>query len=159
MTSVETKYFGAVSPEAGVVIEFPAGLPAFERERLFLAIEHPRTAPLVLLQSMSTRELCFLALPVSAVEPAYRLQMSDEDLEALQLDRQANQASAADVAALALVVVGPDGRISANLMSPVVVNRRNRRAIQAVRWDGAYTHNHPVELPVLAAGTEAPSCS
>jgi flagellar assembly factor FliW len=159
MSSVETKYFGAVSAETGVVIEFPAGLPAFERERLFLAIEHPRTEPFVLLQSMCTRELCFLALPVSAVEPAYRLQMSDEDLDALQLDRAANQVSAEDIAALALVVVGPDGRMSANLMSPVVVNRRNRRAIQSVRWDGAYAHNHPVELPVLAAGTEGPLCS
>ncbi|MGA2186836.1 MAG: flagellar assembly protein FliW [Bryobacteraceae bacterium] len=159
MTRIETKHFGTIPADAGLVIEFPMGLPAFEWEHQFLAIEHPRTAPLVLLQSMSTSGLCFLALPVSRVDPGYQLQMSVEDLDVLGLAESSDAAGVGDMAVLALVVIGADGQVSANLMSPVVVNRENRRAVQAVRWDGAYSHNHPVaQLAGVTGGQEQP-CS
>jgi flagellar assembly factor FliW len=159
MTEIETKYFGSISLDAGSVVEFPLGLPAFEREHAFLAIEHPRTAPLVLLQSMSTPDLCFLALPVFEADPNYRLQISVEDRAVLGLDETSDPASAPGVAVLALVVVRQDGRISANLMSPVVVNRANGRAIQSVRWDGAYSHEHWLGLPPAGAGARERPCS
>ena len=158
MTEIETKHFGRVAVSSGLEIEFPAGLPAFECEHRFLAIKHPRTQPLILLQSMSTPGLCFPALPVAAVDPAYHLQMSVEDLRVLGL-AESGEAATSDLVVLALVVIGGNGRISANLMSPVVVNRANARAVQAVRWDGAYLHNHPVaQLATSAGGTEQP-CS
>jgi len=156
---IETKYFGSVSPDAGSVVEFPLGLPAFERERGFLAIEHPRTAPLVLLQSMSTPDLCFLALPIGEVDPNYRLQISAEDRAVLGLDQTSDPASGPGVAVMALVAVRHDGQISANLMSPLVVNRANRRAIQSVRCDGAYSHQHPLALPPAGTGAQERPCS
>jgi len=159
MIEIQTKYFGSISPDAGTVIEFPLGLPAFERERAFLAIEHPRTAPLVLLQSVSTPHLCFLALPVHSVDPAYQLQISAEDRAILGLDESSDPAMAPEVAVLAIVAVRRDKQISANLMSPVVVNRANRRAVQSVRWDGAYSHEHPVTLPAGETGAEERTCS
>jgi flagellar assembly factor FliW len=159
MMEIETKYFGRVPLDTGLVVEFPLGLPAFERERAFLAIEHPRTAPLVLLQSVSTPDLCFLALPVGAIDPGYQLQMSAEDRAVLGLDEAGDPAGAPGVAIMALVVVRHDGQISANLMSPVVVNRANRRAIQSVRWDGAYSHQHPLTLPPAGPGGQEQRCS
>ena len=63
------------------------------------------------------------------------------------------------MAVLALVVIGADGRVSANLMSPVVVNRENRRAVQAVRWDGAYSHSHPVAQLAGVTGAQEQPCS
>ncbi|MGA3023519.1 MAG: flagellar assembly protein FliW [Bryobacteraceae bacterium] len=159
MSEIQTKYFGNISLDAGTVIEFPLGLPAFERERAFLAIEHPRTAPLVLLQSVSTPHLCFLAVPVFEVDPCYRLQISADDRAVLGLDETGDPAIGADVAALALVAVRQDGQISANFMSPVVVNRANRRAVQAVRWDGAYSHQQPVTFSPAGTGAEERTCS
>lgn len=159
MVEIETKYFGSISLDAGIVIEFPIGLPAFERERAFLAIEHPRTAPLVLLQSVSTPHLCFLALPVSKVDPGYKLQISPEDQAVLGLDGTGDAPAGPGLAVLALVAVRANEKISANLMSPVVVNRANRRAIQSVRWDGAYSHEHPVTLPTAEADAQERPCS
>jgi len=158
MTTIQTRYFGAVPEEVGLSIEFPAGLPAFERERRFLAIEHPKTGPLILLQSMTTRDLCFLALPVAAVEPAYRLQMSPEDMKAIGVDESA-MSSGDSLAVLAFVVVEPDGRISANLMAPIVVNRENRCAVQSVRWDGVYAHDHHLSLTASGLAGEETACS
>ena len=158
MIEIETKHFGKLPVDAGQAIEFPAGLPAFEQERLFIPISHPRTEPLILLQSVSTPGLCFLALPVATVDPEYRLQLSGDDLRALDLAEPPG-AEGSDLAVLALVAVGTQGQVSANLMSPVVVNRANRRAVQAVRWDGEYQYNHPVaQLAGAARGSERP-CS
>jgi flagellar assembly factor FliW len=159
MVEIKTKYFGSVPLDSGVLVEFPAGLPAFERERAFLAIEHPRTAPLVMLQSTTTPDLCFLALPISEVDPDYQLLISAEDRAVLGLDETIDPPANTDVAALALIAVRQDGRVSANLMSPVVVNRANRRAVQSVRWDGAYSHQHLVKLPPAPADTEEQPCS
>jgi flagellar assembly factor FliW len=158
MTEIETKHLGRVAVSSGLEIEFPAGLPAFECEHRFLAIEHPRTRPLILLQSMSTPGLCFPTLPVAAVDPEYRLEMSVEDLRVLGL-AESGEAATPNLVVLALVVIGGNGRISANLMSPVVVNRANARAVQAVRWDGAYLHNHPVARLASAPGETEQPCS
>ena len=157
MATIETRYFGAVPEEVGLAIEFSAGLPAFEGERRCLAIEHPKTGPLILLQSMATRDLCFLALPVAAVDPAYRLQISTEDMKAIGIDESAIS-SGDKLAVLVFVVVGPDGHISANLMAPIVVNRENRRAVQAVRCDGVYAHNHSVFMPRESVAAEKTPC-
>ena len=156
---IDTKYFGRVSSDAGLVVDFPAGLPAFETERAFLAIEHPRLAPVIFLQSMATPSLCFLALPVLSIEPAYVLQMSTDDLTAIGVNGRPAPVIGQDVAALALITIAEDGRASANLMSPVVVSLPALRAIQAMRSDRAYSYNHPLgNLPVLAREAE-PSCS
>jgi flagellar assembly factor FliW len=108
---------------------------------------------------MSTPDLCFLALPIFEVDPGYQLQISAEDRSALGLDETSDPAIGPDVTALALVAVRRDGKVSANLMSPVVVNRANRRAVQSVRWDGAYSHQHPVELPAAQTDVQEQPCS
>ena len=156
---IETKYFGRVGSDAGLVVEFPAGLPAFETERAFLAIEHPRLSPVIFLQSMATPSLCFLALPVQSIDPAYVLQISPDELTAIGVNEGPAPVIGQDVAALALITLAEDGRASANLMSPVVVSLPALRAIQAMRSDRAYSYNHPLgNLPVLAREAE-PSCS
>jgi len=144
MSEIDTKYFGRITLDAGSVIEFPQGLPAFEWERAFLAIEHPRTAPLVMLQSVLTPELCFLAIPVADVDPEYELRVCTEDRVALGLDETSDLPTGPDLAVLALVAVRADQQITVNLMSPVVVNRANRRAVQSVRWDGEYSHEYSI---------------
>ena len=159
MVEIKTKYFGSIPLDSGLLVEFPTGLPAFGRERAFLAIEHPRTAPLVLLQSITTPDLCFLALPVSEVDPGYQLLISAEDKTVLGIEQTVDPPANTDVAALALIAVRQDGRVSANLMSPVVVNRANRRAIQSVRWDGLYSHEHLLRLPSAPAYKTEQPCS
>ncbi len=154
---IDTKYFGRVSSDAGLVLDFPAGLPAFETERSFLAIEHPRLSPLIFLQSMTTASLCFLALPVLSIDPAYILHMSADELTAIGVNERPAPVIGQDVAALALITVAEDGRASANLMSPVVVSLPALRAIQAMRSDRAYSYNHPLgNLPALARQAEQP---
>ena len=86
MPHCTTKYFGTISYEESAVLHFPSGLPGFEIEHRFLSLEQPGREPLVFLQSLSSPDLCFVALPARAVAPSYELEMEDADLASLELE-------------------------------------------------------------------------
>jgi flagellar assembly factor FliW len=144
MPQILTKYFGAIEYQETGVVQFPSGLPAFEEEKQFVAIEPPAQAPLVFLQSLRNSSLCFLALPVLAIDPEYQLRMTPEDLHSLNLAPGYQPGLRDGVICLALIAVAEDGFISANLLAPIVIHASAHRGVQAIRVDSAYSHQHPV---------------
>src|SRR5215467_4762033 len=92
-----------------LALEFPRGLPGFEERRRFAAIQDPGTAPLVYLQSEEDPDLCFIALPVLAVDPSYRLQVAEEDLETIGLPGSREPRIGMDVLCLAVVSLRETG--------------------------------------------------
>lgn len=151
MPQLETRRFGLVEYDPGAVVEFPAGIPAFEHERRFLPIERPNTGPFLFLQSLADPGLLFLALPVLLLDSGYRLELTPEDLELLGLDDHRPRIGQ-DVLCLAIVTLHDDQRLTANLMAPVVINVKQRRGLQVLQPD--YPHQHP--LPSVG---EDPACS
>ena len=123
---------------------FPLGLPAFEEEKLFVAITIPDSEPLVFLQSARTPELCFLAFPIQAVQPEYHLALSPEDFAVLGGEGELTPRMSADTLVLTLLSVRDGFPVTANLMAPVIINPRTRRAVQSVRQDAAYSHQYPI---------------
>jgi flagellar assembly factor FliW len=152
MPIIDTPHFGRLEYTEDNVLEFPFGIPAFETETRFMALERPETAPVIFLQSLSRPELVFMTLPVSLVEPGYRSDVSAEDLEALGLvtDRQPEEGR--EVLTLAVITVDENRVATANLMAPVVVNVATRRALQTVQPDSGYSARHP--LPGEHSGGE-----
>jgi flagellar assembly factor FliW len=146
MQSVDTKYFGTLPYREESVFDFPLGLPSFENEKRFVPIELPEHAPLLFLQSLNQPELCFLTFPILVVDGDYRLTMSCEDLAALELDPHRQPTLGSEVLVLALVSMHDGFSATANLMAPIVVNLKTRRALQAIREDATYSHQHPVAL-------------
>jgi len=52
-----------------------------------------------------------------------------------------------DVLCLAIITV-PEGKPpTANLMAPLIVNRKTRLALQAIQVDSAYSHQHALPMP------------
>ena len=144
MPLVDTKYFGTLPYRGESVFDFPLGLPAFESEKRFVPIELPEHAPLVFLQSLALPELCFLAFPILVVDREYHLAISPEDLATINLDTSRQPQLASEVLVLALVSLHDGFFATANLMAPLVVNLKTRRAVQAIRQDSAYSHQHPI---------------
>jgi flagellar assembly factor FliW len=154
MPEASTKYFGIVAYNPDAVLHFPAGLPAFDEERDFIALEPPAHAPVVFLQSLTRPDLCFVTLPVLVVDAGYELEMCREDLEVLGLETTRQPCIGNEVACFAVLSAREGCAPTANLLAPVVVNPATRRAVQAIRADARYSHQQPLE----AAGEEA-SCS
>jgi len=142
----ETRYFGPVEYDQESVLLFPDGIPAFEQERRFVAIRQPLNEPLVFLQSLTNRDLCFVALPVQSICSGYRMQMAPEDLEALGLEAGRQPAIGCEVLCLCLLAVEENAPPTANLLAPIVVNLKTRCARQAIQTDSSYSHREPLPL-------------
>ena len=142
MPELLTKYFGSIEYSEQEIVEFAAGLPGFEEESQFLVMEPPDSAPLAFLQSLRLPRLCFLILPMRGIKPDYKLNVTREDLESLGLPTTCQPRIGEEIGCFAIIVVAKNGRITANLLAPVIINRGNRRGAQAVRIDSIYSHQH-----------------
>ena len=141
MVKILSKRLGPIDIDETVSLQFPAGLPGFERCTRIAIVERPSLAPLVFLQSLDLPEVCFLAAPVAAIDPTYQLSLTLEDLDCLGLESHESA-----VGLLCLAILGPSesGNFTANLLAPVVIHRKSRRGVQAVRVDSRYSHQHPL---------------
>jgi len=147
MPYFETQNFGTVDYEGNSILEFPQGLPGFEERRRFVALTFPDTKPLVFLQSLEDRNLCFITLPVLTIDRQYRLEVGEEDLARLDLAPERQPRIGEQVACLAVVTLQETGP-TANLLAPIVINLGNLKAVQAIAPDSGYSHQHaltPVE--------------
>src|SRR5919109_5150329 len=105
MPSFDTKNFGSVTYDESSTICFPCGLPGFEDRKRFLALNFEDTKPLVYLQSLEDGGLCFIAMPILAVDPQYRLRISNEDLARLELPCERQPQIGREVMCLAILAL------------------------------------------------------
>jgi flagellar assembly factor FliW len=139
----QTVHFGPVNADESAALEFPAGLPGFEECRRFTVLRHAEQQALLFLQSLERAELCFLAVPVHVLRPGYQISISDDDLELLGLPAGSRPHPRKEIVALALISLAAGEAPTANLLAPVIVHMHSRRAVQAIRADGAYSCREP----------------
>jgi flagellar assembly factor FliW len=158
MPTIETKYFGTVPCGEESCFDFPFGIPAFENERSFLRLESPAHYPLLFLQSVTTPALCFIALAVLAAAPDYQLAVSPEDLAALDLPAGRQPRIGSEVMVVTLLSIRENAPATANLLAPIVINMANRKALQAIRPDSLYSHEHPLAALTMPTPRKPEAC-
>jgi len=146
----ETRYFGPVEYDEASVLIFPDGIPAFEESRRFLPLRQSINEPLVFLQSLSNPELCLVTLPALAACPRYRLSISREDLDALELETCRQPVIGSEVLCLTILSVEKNAPPTANLLAPIVVNLHTQCARQVIQVDSAYSHRENLPIRVAA---------
>lgn len=151
MPRVHTKFFGECDYDAADIFSFPDGIPGFEDQQSFLFLNGADAEPLLFLQSISTWSLCFVLLPILVADPEYRIDLTAEETSQLGLPDDRTPVIGEDILCAALVCAGT-GEPTANLMSPIVVNLRNRTGMQVIHAESGYSHRYPLhfEEPVLA---------
>ena len=145
MPVMETKNFGKISFEPDSELEFPSGLPGFDSRKRFVAVRFVESDPIIYLQSLEDADLCFITMPILAVDPRYKLKVNGEDLTQIGLTPARQPKIGEDVLCLTVLSLRESGP-TANLLAPIVVNLRNRRAVQSVAEDSDYPLRH-VLLP------------
>jgi flagellar assembly factor FliW len=151
MIAIRTTRFGHLErlevPE-DALLEFPAGLPGFERERRFALIEDERFAPFGWLQSLADPTVRFLVAPIELVDPGYPVEQAR-----LAWDGPAE----GEPELLCILTVRDDLReATANLRAPLVVDRRARRGAQVILHDDRLPLRHPI-LPTAARPAAIPA--
>ena len=109
-------------------ILFPEGLPAFETHHRFLLVANEEEAPFLWLYSQNNPQLAFIMIDPFLIHSHYLPDIPDEDIQTLQIE------SDKEVFILSLVNIqnSPEPLITANLISPIVINWRKKIAKQVI---------------------------
>jgi flagellar assembly factor FliW len=122
-------------------IELPAGLIGLPHLRRFEIAALPESWPFVSLRSLGAEEIHFLAVSPQNLLPDYQLELGDDDTEALDL------AGADDALIYNIVTVHNSERqyVTANLIGPIVINRRTRLGRQVILANSdEFSAKHPL---------------
>jgi flagellar assembly factor FliW len=151
--SVETTRFGEVIFSDSDVIEFPWGLPGFTELRRFLALSLAEQPSFVWLQSLDDPKIALPAADPWQIFPEYEPRMPAYAVEALDLRNPV------DFTILCIVVVTKDAEeMTMNLMAPIVVNLKTRRARQVMLENSPYTVRTAIPRKSLESqGTAQPA--
>ena len=134
-----TDHEGAAPP----VIEFEAGLPGFPAARRFqLEDLGENLRPFRRLRSIGEPEISFTVVEPGLLFRDYSIEIDDEHQASLGIS------SAEDVMTLVLITVPrPPLPPTANLLGPIVINKRTGAAAQVVQ----HRSNHKVAEPLPGA--------
>jgi flagellar assembly factor FliW len=140
VTTIETKAFGCVSVAENQIITFPSGLPGFPNFRRYTLLNGHLKSPFYCLQCLDDPSLAFLLTEPAAVVPDYRPKNHVNDL------RDLKAASLDDLQILVTLTIPPGrpGEMTANLMSPLLINQAQGLGKQVVVDKPQYSHQHPV---------------
>lgn len=132
--TVVTNRFGEVRFTEEEVFEFPWGLPGFSELRRFLALTLDEQPNFVWLQSVDDPKIALPAADPWQIFPDYEPRMPAYATEALGI------AGAEDFTILCIVVVTKDAEeMTMNLMAPIVLNLKTRRARQVMLENSSYS--------------------
>jgi flagellar assembly factor FliW len=138
--TIESKALGQVTVSADHIITFASGLPGFPDERRFALINDHLEPPFYCLQCVDNPSLAFVVADPTALVPDYRPKNGVATLQELQAS------SPEDLQALVTLTI-PPGRpreMTANLMSPLLINPEQGLGKQVVIEKPHYSHQHPV---------------
>ncbi|MDR3332828.1 MAG: flagellar assembly protein FliW [Synergistaceae bacterium] len=139
MISLTSTRFGVLEVDDGDVIRFPVGIPGFENKHEWILVGDDENA----IMWMQSTDDGGLALPVTtpeAVKADYNAKIPKEFLELL------GELAEGDVAMLIVVTI-PPGRpwdMTANLKSPIVINRSSRVGVQTIALNEDYEFRYKV---------------
>ena len=121
------------------VIQLPLGLLGFERIKKYILLSNPEEAPFLWLQMLDDPNLAFLVASPWSVVDRYQPEISDADVQFIGLK------SAQDALVFNIITLHPDGRATANLKGPIILNRFTLVGKQVVPLNVAeYLLQHPL---------------
>ena len=142
---IESHRFGVVEVSEDRVVRFVGPVIGFPEVDRFAIIEDLESAPLVWLQAVGAPQVLFPALDAAWVPAATGVDLTDEEVAALGIER------AEDARLLFILTLNANPRdITINLRAPVVWNVRRAIGMQVVLQDTEL----PVSYPIGAVAGE-----
>jgi flagellar assembly factor FliW len=136
----ESQAFGQVTVSANRIITFASGLPGFPESRRFALINNHLKPPFYGLQCVDNPSLAFVVADPNALVPEYRPKNGASTLQEL------HASGPEDLQVLVTLTIPPGQprEITANLMSPLLINPEQGLGKQVVIEKPHYSHQHPV---------------
>ena len=137
--------FGEQEVSTDKVIEFPEGIPGFERFRSFALFSDPESEPFQWLLSVESDSLGFVVINPATLWAGYDPKISREDMRSLGI------AGPDDGLLLSIVTLADDPQhVTANLSGPILINSGTRLGRQLALLDDRYTTKHRIVEALIA---------
>ncbi len=135
----KTTRFGPLELEASDIIQFPAGLYGFEKEKnfTFLPFDPNIDSPLEWMQSLTTPGLAFVITDPFLYVPDYVVKLTEEEKKTIH-HRPEHKLQTR------VIVTIPENylEMTANLVAPLVINLESQTARQFVLTSVEYDTRH-----------------
>ena len=138
MVKLNTRNFGEIEIDESSIINFPNGIPGFEKEKRYIIINNPdKENPFQWLQSIDNPDLAFVVINPFFVKVDYDIVLPESAIETLKIKDE-------EAVALYTIVVIPENieEMTTNLSGPIVVNVKEKLGKQIVLDDGRYSTKH-----------------
>lgn len=133
---IQTKPYGEIEVSEKQRLFFPEGIIGFEDIKYYFMLDS-REGPYYWLQAEGYPELAFIIMNPRLFKDDYRLMVREEDLKSIDIN------SRDEMLDFVILTVPEDlTKISANLMGPIIINRKTRKAKQVISENDEYTVKH-----------------
>jgi flagellar assembly factor FliW len=123
------------------VIQLPYGLLGFERVKNYVLLTRPAEEPFMRLQMVGDTKRAFVVVPPNFVVDDYQPDISEQDVEFLELIEPA------EAFVVNIVTLRAPGRATVNLRGPIIINRRTLIGKQVIPANAAeYAIQHPIPV-------------
>ncbi len=141
--TIDSQTLGRVTVSTDCIITFEWGLPGFPEVHRYALVNNLLKFPFYFLQAVDNPAITFVLTEAAALIPDYRCKNGVSTLQDLRADR------VEDLQVLVTLTV-PPGRpreMTANLMSPLLINQERGIGKQVVIDKPHYSHQHPILGP------------
>lgn len=135
-----TRHFGEIDVNDDEIIDFINGVPGFEGTKyVLLNSSNEELSPFMWLQSVTDGDIALVLVNSFLLYPEYAPDIAEEQLAQLEFNERE------DLAVFNVVVI-PDKfeDITVNLKAPIIINEKNRKAMQAIADNSDYEIKHPM---------------
>jgi flagellar assembly factor FliW len=139
---IETTRFGIVEVEEEKIIEMPYGMLGFQDRKRFVLFPHRENSPFFWYQSVDDPSLAFVITSPFLVLPEYQVDLKDA-LKKMAWEDDEDQ-TPFELYVVVNIPRGSPEKMTANLMGPILINVRNRQAVQLVLADSPHSHRFPL---------------
>lgn len=137
---LNSQVFGKIQYSEEELIVFEKPILGFNKEKLFLQIQREDSLPFTWLQSVLSPELAFMIIDPFLIFNNYTFEISDEDKKMIELDKPE------DALVFSIVSIPSDNpkKITANLLAPIVLNIKNKKAAQIILKSEKFSTKTPL---------------
>ncbi len=137
---VHTKPYGIINVDERQKIYFPFGILGFENLKDYVLIDALQQ-PFYWLQSLDIPEIAFVLLKPEIFMPDYKLEVSKDELEEIDLSVVNNE----EILVLTIVTIPEkQEKMTANLQGPIVINKKNKTGRQAISLNSKWHIKHSI---------------
>ena len=143
--NVATKAFGIIDVDERQKIFIPQGLFGFENLKDYVLLDAEQD-PFYWLQSADDQKIAFILIDPVVFRSDYKVIVSSDEIADIGLSSMEGALIFSVVTALG------DGKVTANLQGPLIINRDTKVGKQIIQHDPRWTTKHDIVAELAAAG-------